>query len=125
MRTVLTTLSTLNCVFGVFVLALYFSTGPNPPLVLILATSLIVQGGYTLWFKRRSERPGARGLLLAGETMAILAGVGGLSSIVLQTAGGNSDPEYGPLAVAGLITAQAAVALYEYAIKSGGQSLSR
>lgn len=125
MRTVLATLSVVNCLFGGFVLALFFTTGPNPPLVVILAASLIMQGGYTLWFLRSTDRPMARGLLLAGETVAILVGFGGLSSIVLETASGNSHPEYGPLAVAGLITAQAAVALYEYAIKSGDQSLSR
>jgi hypothetical protein len=120
-RTVVRTTSVVNVIFGLFMASLLLS-GPNPPLLAITAVCVIIQGTYTLWFASRSasaHRASARTLLLAGETVALLIGLGGFVGAFLNSAGASVDPEYGPITVAGLITAQAAATLYLYAIRNG------
>lgn len=120
MKTVVTTTSAVNVLFGSFMAGLFLHNGPNPPLVLITAGCMMIQGGYTLWYVANESRrlePWSSRLLLAGQTCALLVGVGGFVEAVLNSAGASVDPEYGPVAVAGLITAQAAAALYCYAIR--------
>ena len=119
MRTVLATLSVINIVFGLFLMALFLSTEDNPPLVLFLAVGLITQGGYTLWHMSRrsgSSEPWSSRVLLTGETIALLIGVGGFTIAVINNINpANGDYEYGPIAVGGLIVAQAFAALLVYA----------
>jgi hypothetical protein len=123
MRTVLATLSVINIVFGLFLMALFLVTEDNHLPVLVLAVGLVIQGGYTVWYQSgRSGRrkPWSSRALLTGETVALLIGVGGFTIAVISNINpANADYEYGPIAVSGLIAAQAAAALYFYAIGSG------
>lgn len=119
-KTVVRSTSVVNVIFGLFMVGLWLVTGPNPVLVPITAACIVAQGGYTLWFTSRSlseHRPSATTILLVGETLALLVGLGGFVAAVLNNAGGSVDPEYGPITVAGLIAAQAAATLYLYAIR--------
>lgn len=121
MKAVVATTSIVNILFGLFMTSLFLYDGPNPPLVVITAACLIVQGGYTLWFmagRAGDLQPWASLLLLSGQTLALLVGVGGLIVSMVQNTGASVDPEYGPIAVAGLVTAQAAATLYLYALKA-------
>jgi hypothetical protein len=115
MRTVLATLSVINVAFGLFVGALFFLTESNPIVVLLLAVGLTTQGGYTLWYMSRrsgSSEPWSSRVLLTGETIALLIGVGGFTIAVINNINpANGDYEYGPIAVVGLIAAQAFAAL--------------
>ncbi|MEE8407865.1 MAG: hypothetical protein V3S32_12055 [Acidimicrobiia bacterium] len=119
MRIVLATLSVINIVSGLFLMALFLSTEGNPLLVLFLAVGLITQGGYTLWYMGRrsgSSEPWSCRVLLTGETIALLVGVGGITIAVINNINpANGDYEYGPIAVGGLIAAQAFAALLVYA----------
>lgn len=122
MKTVVTTTSVVNLMFGMFMVGLYAFAGLNPPLVAVAALCLMAQGGYTLWFMyaRIPSKLGhwPRRVLLTGETLALLVGVGGLVGTTLNTALTVVDPEYGPIALSGLIAAQAATTLYLYAIQA-------
>ena len=127
MQTVLATLCVINTVFGLFLVALFLFTQGSPILVLFLAVGLITQGGYTLWYMRvrsRSDEPWSSRILLTGETIALLIGVGGFTIAVMNNINPvNGDYEYGPIAVSGLIAAQAAAALYVYAIRIGATQI--
>jgi hypothetical protein len=109
-----------------FMVGLYAIAGPNPPLLAVAALCLIAQSGYTLWFmytRTASQlEPWPRWMLLTGQTLALLVGVGGLVGTTIQTARMAADPEYGPIALSGLIAAQAAATVYLYAIR-GDDSL--
>lgn len=124
MRTVVATTSVVNLAFGFFVIGLFLFTS-NPPLVLVLGLGLVGQGAYTLWHLRRpGQRPRwSTHLLLAGETMALLIGIGAFAISTVN----NLDPlvgdrEYGPMAAAGIIAAQAAATIYFYAIRENSPS---
>lgn len=121
MRTVLMTLSAMNVMFGVFVAVLYFLTEAPPLMMLALAVGLLAQGGYTLWFLSRDARQEdvwPTNLLLVGETLALMVGLGGLViSVVNNVNPVGGDHEYGPMAVAGLIAAHAFVALFIHAVR--------
>jgi hypothetical protein len=120
-KTVVTTTSVVNLMFGVSMVGLYALAGPNPPFVAVTALCLMAQGGYTLWFiyGRTPSRfePWPRRVLLSGETLALLVGVGGFVGATLQTAQAAVDPEYAPIALTGLFTAQAVATVYLYAIR--------
>jgi hypothetical protein len=125
-KTVVTTTSVVNLVFGMFMVGLYALAGPNPPLLAVAALCLIAQSGYTIWFmytRTASQlEPWPRWMLLTGQTLALLVGVGGFVGTTIQTARIAADPEYGPIALSGLIAAQAAATVYLYAIR-GDDSL--
>jgi hypothetical protein len=118
MKTVLATLSTINGAMGLFLIGLYVLTDNHPPMVLILALGLIIQGGYTLaHLSGRLQRfePWSVRALLVGETVALVAG--GLAFVAsgLRNVGPpNGDYEYGPFVVGALIAAQALAALVVY-----------
>jgi hypothetical protein len=125
-RTVVATTSIVNILFGLIAAGLFVWT-ESPPLVLLLGLGLLLQGGYTLWHVvghvRRSSW--STHLLIAGQTVALLIGVGAFAIVLVN----NLDPpagdrEYGPMAAAGVIAAQAAAALYMYAIRAGRPSRS-
>lgn len=125
MRTVLATLSVINLVFGLLLIALFSFTEDNPPLLLILAIGLIAQGGYTLWHmsgRSASGEPWTSRILLTGETIALVIGGGGFTIAVINNINPtNGDYEYGPIAVSGLIAAQAVAALYIFAVRGGAK----
>lgn len=121
-RSVVATASIVNVVMGSFLGGLYLlAVADNPPLVLVIGACLVIQGGYTVWYMtRRSSNRGSwpTRLLLSGQTLALLVGTGGFVGTILQNAGTSLDPEYGPVAVSGLIAFQAAVTLYNYAVRA-------
>ena len=126
MHTVVATTSVVNGLFGMFLIGLYMVTSGNPAVVLLLALGLIVQGGYTLWYlagQGARLEPWPTRALIAGETVAVLIGIGGLLISAVSSVDAFNDPEYGPMAVAGLIAAQSAAALYTYAIRGGAVSI--
>jgi hypothetical protein len=125
-KTVVATTSIVNILFGLFTIGLFLWTD-SPPIVIFLGLGLLLQGGYTLWHLTGPNRrpPWSTHLLLAGQTVALLIGVGALAIVVVN----NLDPvgvdrEYGPLAASGVITAQAAATLYLYAIRESTPSRS-
>jgi hypothetical protein len=123
-RTVVVTTSVVNLAFGLFVVGLFLFTS-SPFLVLVLGLGLVGQGAYTLWhLSGDAERPTwSTHLLLAGETVALLIGVGAFAiSIVDNLDPLVSDREYGPMAAAGTIAAQAAATIYLYAIRHNAPS---
>lgn len=123
MKTVLVTLSVMNMLMGLILVGLFAFTDNNPVVVLILALGLLIQGGFTLAYmsgRLRRAEPWPTHALLAGSTLALLVGAGGLLfSVIKQLSFDNTDPEYGPMAVAGLITAHAVATLYLYAVRGG------
>lgn len=123
MKTVVVTASIVNAMFGMFVVGLFLFTSDNPGLVLVLGLSLIAQGGYTLWYiskRNDSTETWATKLLLGGQTVALLVGLGGFSVSTISQLTMNVDhPEYGPMAVAGLIAFQATATLYLFAVRGG------
>lgn len=124
MRTVLMTLSAVNAIAGALLAGMWAFTEDVPTPVLVLALGLVAQGGYTLWFLLDDGRSSlAENLLLVGETLALLVGGGGLLVSVVNGIGA-IDPEYGPMAVAGLIGTHAASALYLYAIRRGSIAMA-
>ena len=118
MKTVLATLSTINGAMGLFLIGLYVLTDSHPPIVMILALGLIIQGGYTLaHLSGRLQRfePWSGRALLVGETVALVAG--GLTFVasgLRNVAPPNGDYEYGPFVVGALIATQALAALVVY-----------
>jgi hypothetical protein len=121
MRTVLATLSAINIVFGLLLIALFSFTDGSPLMGLFLAVGLIVQGGYTLWYmsdRSASGEPWTSRVLLTGETIALVIGGGGFTIAVINNINpANGDSEYGPMAVGGLIAAQAVAALYLFVVR--------
>lgn len=122
MKSVVVTLSTVNVAMGLFLMGLLIFTGSRVPVVLMLAIGLIVQGGYTLWYvsgRMKTLEPWAIRSLLVAQTVAILVGAGGFVMAILNNINPpGGDYEYGPIAVSGLIAAQAAATLYLYAIRN-------
>lgn len=122
MKTVLATSSVVSLALGLTLCGLFVFTTDNPAVVLILGLSMAVQGLYTLVYMTgglaRFE-PWAMWALLAGETIALMFGLGagavafGETFLIEPVV----DPEYGRVAVAGLIAFQALVTLYQYAIR--------
>ena len=128
-KTALTTLSIMNIVFGLFVLGLFVFVDDTPVLVLLLGLGLIIQGAYTLVFMGAGlarVEPWATRALLAGQTVALLIGVAAFTVSTVN----NLDPlvgdrVFGPMAAGGVIAAQAATALYLYAIRGEPAPISR
>ena len=129
MKTVLATLSVVNVVFGLFVIGLFLFVDETPALVLALGVGLIAQGGYTFAYMGGAVsmlEPWSTRLLLAGQTLALLVGVAAFAVSTVN----NLDPlvtdrEFGPMAAGGVIAAQAAAALYLFAVKAETARFSR
>lgn len=111
-------LSLANVAAGLGLAGLYFrfrGGGGVPVVVLLIALSLVVQGGFTIgymrdWWKQLGE--GARWLFVAGESAAALVGtLGTIQGILYYLHPRNGDQEFGPLMAAMLIGAQGAVGL--------------
>jgi len=126
MKTVVAILSTTNVAMGLFLMGLFLLTGNDAPVVLMLASGLVVQGGYTLWYVIDSQqRSWATHALLSGQAIALLIGTGGLAISALNNITPTSgDNEYGPIVVAAIIAAQAAATLYLYAVRRGTKVLT-
>lgn len=122
-RTVVTTLSVMCLVAAGLLSVVSMVSSPGPVEVPLLASGLAIQGGYTLWFLARDRPALARQLLLVGETMAMLVGLGALLAGTIDNIGA-VDREYAPLAVAGLIAAHAMASLYMFAIRTDSPSVT-
>lgn len=118
MKTVLATLSTINGAMGLFLAGLYVVTDNTPPIVIILALGLIIQGGYTLAHlmgRLEQFQPWSMRALLVGETVAlVIGGLAFVASGLRNVAPPNGDYEYGPFVVGALIATQALAALVVY-----------
>jgi hypothetical protein len=121
MKTVLATLSAINASMGTMLLVLFAAAEDTPVIGGALGVGLLIQASYTLAYMAgllyRFE-PWARRALIAGQTVALLVGSFGFISATLHNIdppGG--DPEYGPLTVGALITFQAAVTLWMFAVR--------
>jgi hypothetical protein len=112
----------MNALMGLYLAGLFLFGDGVPGTVLGLSAGLIIQGAFTLGylgglFDHRAEI--ANHLLLAGSTLALVVGIGAMTVLAIDIVSpANSDPEYGPLAVAGLISAHAGAVIYAYAIRS-------
>jgi hypothetical protein len=88
-----------------------------PIVVLFVALSLFIQGGFTLGHLRGPWRQWS--LFVAGEGAAALVGaVAILQGVVYNLQPTNGDYEFGPLLAATLMTTQAAIGLI-FAARSG------
>lgn len=119
MSTVVATASIVNVAMGSFLVGIYlWATADNPVLMLVIGACLVAQGGFTIWYMSRTSNRSllSTRILLSGETLAVLVGTGGLVGSIIQNTGITLDPEYGPVAVSGLIAFQAAVTLYTFAV---------
>ena len=117
--------SLVNTAAGLGLAGMYFrfrGGGGVPMIVLLIALSLLVQGGFTIgfmrgWWSQFGDR--ATQLFVAGESAAALVGtLGTLQGILYNLHPRNGDQEFGPLMAAMLIGTQAAVGLI-YAARNG------
>lgn len=122
MRTVIATLSAINVVAGVGLLALA-ALLEAPLLVVAIGVGMISQGGYTLLYVAGTLQRWtaiSRQLLLVGSTLALaVGGVAFTQSILYNIQPPNDDPEYGPMSMAFLITVHAVAVLSRYAFNLG------
>ncbi len=111
-------LATINGAMGLFLAGLYVVTDNTPPIVIILALGLIIQGGYTLAHlmgRLEQFQPWSMRALLVGETVAlVIGGLAFVASGLRNVAPPNGDYEYGPFVVGALIATQALAALVVY-----------
>lgn len=118
LRTVLFVTSVANMAAGLGLAGLYFrfsGEGGVPFVVLLVALSLLLQGGFTIGYLRglwSSLWDNAAALFVAGEWAAALVGAfGTLQGILYNLNPRNGDFEFGPLMAAFLIGTHAAVGL--------------
>jgi hypothetical protein len=115
---VLASIANLAAGLGLGALWFKFRNDPGMPIVVLLvALSLFIQGGFTLGHARGLWKQW--GLLAAGESAAAL--VGGLAiihGVIYNLNPTNGDYEWGPLMAATLMTTQATLGLI-YAAHSG------
>jgi len=131
LRLVLFVSSLANAAAGVALGSLWFKFRHDdgmPIIVLLVALSLLVQGGYTvghltgLW--KRWGIPSFT-LFVAGESAAALVGgVAILQGVLYNLRPTNGDYEFGPLLAATLMSTQATIGLV-YAARSGEFPLRR
>lgn len=125
LRAALLVMSLANSATGIALASLYFRLRANegmPLLVLFVALSLLVQGGFTLGYLaglwRRWQSPSAQ-LFVIGEFAALLVGsVTTLQGILYNVHPTNGDYEFGPLMASAFMTVQAVLGLL-YMIRSG------
>ena len=125
LRLALVATSLINTAAGVGVASLWYRFRQDegmPVIVLFVALSLVVQGGFTLghlsglW---KQWRIPSLQLLFAGESAAALVGgVAILQGVLYNLAPTNGDYELGPLMAATLMTTQATLGLI-YVARSG------
>lgn len=119
MKTVVLTLSVMVGAMGLLVLVVMAIDRPQARVVPLIATALLVQGGYTIAYvlgRLRGRGPWPGRLLLAGAGLALVAGCFGFTAAVIQSIepAGN-DVEYAPLAISLLMGMHAASVLWAYA----------
>jgi hypothetical protein len=130
-RLVLFVTSLANAAAGVALASLWYKFRHDdgmPIIVLFVALSLFVQGGYTLGhlsgFWKRWGIPSFT-LFVAGESAAALVGgVAILQGVLYNLNPTNGDYEFGPLLAATLMSTQATIGLV-YAARSGEFPLRR
>jgi hypothetical protein len=125
LRAALLVMSLANSAAGIVLGSLYFRYNHDdgmPIIVLFVALSLLVQGGFTIGYLaglwRRWQSASAQ-LFVIGEFAAGLVGsVTALQGILYNIHPTNGDYEFGPLMASVLMTAQAVLGLL-YVIRSG------
>ena len=112
--------SVVNVAAGLGLAGLWFKFRHDPGmpiLVLFVALSLFVQGGFTLGHLRGLWRQWS--LFVAGEgAAALVGGVAILHGVIYNLNPTNGDYEWGPLMAATLLTTQATLGLI-FAARSG------
>ena len=125
LRAALLVMSLANSAAGIVIGSLYFQYRGDPGMpviVLLVALSLLVQGGFTIGYLaglwRRWQSPAAQ-LFVIGEFAAVLIGsVTALQGILYNLRPTNGDYEFGPMTAAILMTVQAVLGLL-YIVRSG------
>jgi hypothetical protein len=125
LRAALLVMSLANSAAGIALGTYYFRyryAAGMPIIVLLIALSLLVQGGFTLGYLaglwRRWQSPAAQ-LFVIGEFAAGLVGsVTALQGILYNMQPTNGDYEFGPLTASVFMTIQAVLGLL-YVIRSG------
>jgi len=125
-KTIVATASILNLTAGAGLLVLFtIETGP-PLVVLVLAVTLLIQGGYTLTLMFGafgSHQYAATHLQLAGSTLALIAGTIGFATGFLANINpANNDPEYGPMSIAAIIAVHAIASLLAFTSRGNAQA---
>ncbi len=118
LRIALFSISLANVAAGLGLSGLYFNFrggGGVPVVVLLIALSLIVQGGFTIgyisdWWEELGER--VIWLFVGGESAAALVGtIGTIQGILYNLHPRNGDQEFGPLMAAMLVGVHGAIGL--------------
>ncbi|MFL5555658.1 MAG: hypothetical protein ACJ78D_07670 [Gemmatimonadaceae bacterium] len=106
--------SIANCAGGVVLLATWATMWQRVPIiVLFIAGSLLIQGGYTiLWLRGDLDGWGdlSTGALFAGEGLAACVGLGGLIEAIIHNMN-TADLEMAPVLAGLLMLLQAGLAL--------------
>lgn len=125
LRIALILASIANVAAGVGLAGLWFNfrNDPGMPIVvLFIALSLLVQGGFTLGHLRgiwKGWGAPSLSLFVTGESAAALVGgVAILQGVIYNLNPTNGDYEWGPLMAATLLTTQATIGLI-FAVRSG------
>jgi flagellar motor component MotA len=131
LRIVLFLSSLANIAAGVGLGALWFDFRHDPGMQIIVmgvALSLLVQGGFTLGHLRGLWKQWGLpsfSLFVAGESAAALVGaVAILQGVIYNLHPINGDYEFGPLMAATLMTTQATIGLI-FAVRSGELSVRK
>ena len=106
--------SIANCAGGVVLIATWATMWQHVPIiVLFIGGSLLIQGGYTIFYLRGDfDRWGdlATGALFAGEGLSACVGTGGLIQGIIHNIQ-NADMEMAPVLAGLLMMVQAILAL--------------
>jgi hypothetical protein len=118
MKTLVATLSILNFVAGVSLLALYIIETSPPLVVLALSGALLIQSGFTMALLLGAFGPHqdtGRHLQLSGSSLALIVGAAGfVIGFLANINPANNDPEYGPMTIALLIAAHGMASLLAF-----------
>jgi len=118
MKTIVVTLSALNFVAGVGLLAILLLEPGAPMIAVALGGALLVQSCFTLAlvlgaFGRHQHA--ARHVQLTGSTLAlVVGGVGFVVGFLANINPAGNDPEYGPMAIAFLLAAHGMASLVAF-----------
>ena len=113
--------SIANCAGGVVLIATWATMWQRVPIiVLLIGGSLLIQGGYTIFYIHDDLQPWgdfATGALFAGEALAALVGGAGLIQGIIHNIE-HADMEMAPV-LAGILMLGQAVLVLAYLLASG------
>ena len=113
---ILTSIANIAAGLGLGGLWVKFRNDPGMPIVvLFIALSLIVQGGFTLGHLRGIWKgwglPSFSLFVMGESAAALVGGIGILQGVIYNLSPTNGDYEWGPLMAATLLTTQATLGL--------------